>query len=98
MEKTQFADPKYFLLTTSEKPSLTTENRENLAMRLNCRRIQINPNTICLFDDAYLITLSARYRTDCGIFNPICVATFRLMTDSKFFGCSTGRSPGLAPF
>ncbi len=30
MEGTQFPDPKYSLLTTSEKPSLTSENRENL--------------------------------------------------------------------
>ena len=98
MDETEFPEPKYLLLRTSEKPSLATENRENLATRLNCRRIQFNPNTICLFDDAYLITLSARYSTDCGIFNPICVAAFRLMTNSKFFGCSTGRLTGLAPF
>jgi hypothetical protein len=29
---------------------------------------------------------------------PICFAVFRLMINSNFFGCSTGRSAGLAPF
>src|SRR5215813_15180452 len=47
---------------------------------------------------AYLITLSARYSTDCGIVTPICLAALRLTMSSKFFGCSTGRSAGLAPF
>ena len=46
----------------------------------------------------YLITLSARYSTDCGIVKPICFAALRLITKSNFIGCSTGRSPGLAPF
>src|SRR5215831_17469628 len=46
----------------------------------------------------YLITLSARYRTDCGIVRPICFAILRLMMNSNFVGCSTGKSAGLAPF
>src|SRR5215475_12736388 len=46
----------------------------------------------------YLITLSARYSTDCGIVRPICLAALRLIMKSNFFGCSTGRSAGLAPF
>ena len=44
------------------------------------------------------ITLSARYRSDCGIVTPICLAVFRLITSSNFVGCSTGRSAGLTPF
>jgi hypothetical protein len=46
----------------------------------------------------HLITRSALARTLGGIVNPICFAAFRLMTNSNFVGCSTGRSPGLAPF
>lgn len=47
MEGTQFPDPKYSLLTTSEKLSLTSENRENLATRLNCKTRQINLPGFC---------------------------------------------------
>jgi hypothetical protein len=46
----------------------------------------------------HLITLSARYSTDCGIVRPSCFAVFRLITNSNFVGCSTGRSAGLRPF
>jgi hypothetical protein len=46
----------------------------------------------------YLITLSARASTFCGIVTPICFAVLRLITSSNFVGCSTGRSAGLAPF
>ena len=31
-------------------------------------------------------------------YTPICFAVFRLITNSNFIGCSTGRSAGLAPF
>ena len=47
---------------------------------------------------SHLITLSARYSTDCGIVSPICFAVLRLMTSSNFIGCSTGRSAGFVPF
>ena len=46
----------------------------------------------------YLITLSARTSTFGGIVRPICLAALRLMISSNFFGCSTGKSAGLAPF
>src|SRR5207249_6539851 len=49
----------------------------------------------CFF---YLITLSALYKTDCGIVRPICLAALRLMINSNLTGCSTGSSAGLAPF
>src|SRR5688572_30816571 len=45
----------------------------------------------------YLITRSARASTFGGIVRPICLAVLRLMTNSNFFGCSTGMSPGLLP-
>jgi hypothetical protein len=43
------------------------------------------------------ITRSALAKTLGGMVNPICLAAFRLMMNSNFVGCSTGRSPGLAP-
>src|SRR5215475_8724022 len=46
----------------------------------------------------YRITLSALASTFGGIVRPICLAVFRLITNSNFVGCSTGRSVGLAPF
>jgi hypothetical protein len=44
------------------------------------------------------MTLSARASTFGGIVRPICLEAFRLIMNSNFFGCSTGRSPGFAPF
>jgi len=41
-----------------------------------------------------LITLSARASTFGGIVRPICFAAFKLMTNSNFVGCSTGRFSG----
>src|ERR1044071_6880941 len=46
----------------------------------------------------HLITLSALASTFGGIVRPICLAAFRLITNSNLVGCSTGRSAGLAPF
>ena len=45
----------------------------------------------------YSITSSARASTECGISIPSALAAFRLMTNSKFVGCSTGKSAGFAP-
>src|SRR5437899_1099734 len=44
------------------------------------------------------MTLSARPSTGGGIVRPRAFAVLRLTTSSNFVGCSTGRSPGLAPF
>ncbi len=46
----------------------------------------------------HLITLSALANTFGGIVKPICLAAFRLMMNSNFVGCSTGKSAGLVPF
>jgi hypothetical protein len=54
----------------------------------------LSRSAIC---DSYLIALSVFARTLLGIVNPICFAVFKLMKSSNFMGCSTGRSPGLAP-
>jgi len=43
------------------------------------------------------ITWSARASTDCGIVRPRALAVLRLMTNSNFVGCSTGRSAGFVP-
>ena len=43
------------------------------------------------------IIWSARDSTDGGIVRPRVLAVLRLITSSNFVGCSTGRSPGLAP-
>src|SRR4029453_10453718 len=47
---------------------------------------------------SHFMTLSPRASTFGGIVRPICLAAFRLMISSNFFGCSTGRSAGLVPF
>jgi hypothetical protein len=46
----------------------------------------------------YLITLSARNNTDCGMLIPNAFAVLRLMSNSNFVGCSTGKSAGFVPF
>ena len=45
-----------------------------------------------------LITLSARANRFGGIVRPIFFAAFKLMMNSNFVGCSTGRSAGFLPF
>src|SRR5882672_10145771 len=49
--------------------------------------------TLC----CHLMTRSARANTFGGIVRPICLAAFRLMMNSNFVGCSTGRSAGFLP-
>ena len=44
------------------------------------------------------MTLSALARTFGGIVSPICFAALRLMMNSNFVGCSTGRSAGFTAF
>ena len=46
----------------------------------------------------YSITWSARSSSVCGMVRPSALAVFMLMTNSNLVGCSTGRSPGFAPF
>ena len=53
------------------------------------------PTGVVLGISCYLITLPARANTFGGIISPICLAVMRLMTNSNFTGCSTGRSAGL---
>ena len=70
---------------------------QNGALLLSCAAL--SSATPCRFIPALsLITLSARASTSGGIVRPICFAALRLMTNSNFVGCSTGKSAGLAPF
>src|SRR5260370_23728959 len=46
---------------------------------------------------AYSITSSARESKAAGTARPSALAAWRLTMSSSFVGCSTGRSPGLAP-
>jgi hypothetical protein len=62
---------------------------------------QVRPgahNSILASPRDYLITRVARTSTLGGIVRPICFAAFRLMMNSNFIGCSTGRSAGVLPF
>jgi hypothetical protein len=63
---------------------------------MSARPIVSRPSSpSCLL--SHLITLSALTSTFGGIVRPICFAVLRLMMNSNFVGCSTGRSAGLAP-
>src|SRR6185436_9442689 len=53
-----------------------------------------NPSYSRLTAHAYLITLFARSSTWPGIVRPICFAAFKLITNSNFVACCTGKSPG----
>src|SRR5712692_9220787 len=57
-----------------------------------CSRDFGQPNS-----SSHWINSSAPTSIDCGIVRPRALAVLRLMTDSNFVGCSTGRSAGLAP-
>ena len=46
----------------------------------------------------HLMTLFARSSTLTGIVRSICFAALRLITNSNFVACCTGKSAGLAPF
>ena len=63
------------------------------------RSLILRRRSVQVFDsNTHLITRSALASTFGGIVTPICLAAFRLITNSNFFGCSTGRSPGLGAF
>ena len=60
-------------------------------------RVGLNFGIATLIKGQNWITLSARANTFGGIVKPICFAVFRLITNSNFVGCSTGKSAGFAP-
>ena len=104
---TRTAAAKRIICATRRSASIRRKGQ--LDARLNCTVPQLDPrdcvegeiNSIIASRFAFchhLITLSARVSTFGGIVRPICFAVFRLMINSNFLGCSTGRSAGLAPF
>ena len=48
--------------------------------------------------ECHLITLFARASTSGGIVRPICFAAFRLITNSNFVACCTGKISRLGAF
>ena len=54
------------------------------------------PIASCLLP--YLITLFPFASKSTGIVRPISFAAFKLITNSNFVACCTGKSAGLAPF
>src|SRR4026207_1700051 len=73
--------------------------REGIKGKRKERGAKRQHDSYCLtFNCPHLITRSALASTFGGIARPICLAVFKLITSSNLFGCSTGRSAGLAPF
>ena len=60
----------------------------------SCFFSRLVPHTFCLFSFDQPIRSGEHFG---GIVRPICFAVFRLITNSNFVGCSTGRSAGFAP-
>ena len=81
---TTLSGPSVFNKAAFQQIKLPGDRREQ---REGCGR---------LITSDYWIT-SARCSTDGGIVRPRPLAVLRLITSSNFEGCSTGRSPGLAP-
>src|SRR5262249_5585554 len=95
----------------SSRPALSTRqrNRDDLARTIENlsrgeqddtridHRFEYREGCQSIDEVCHLITLSARYSTDCGIVRLSAFAVLRLMTNSNVVGCSTGRSAGLAP-
>src|SRR5437660_11908049 len=85
------------------QPRLAAEATEERRLAgVGCRRLFGKALASCapahgLPHNAYWITSSARRSRDGGIVIPSALAVLRLMINSNFVGCSTGRSAGLAP-
>src|SRR4029079_16899639 len=81
---------EYFCFTSISRRQLI---RSPLPIGANSR-----PERVQQTDGAYSITSSARASSVGGTVMPSALAVLRLMTNSNFVGCSTGRSVGFAPF
>jgi len=67
---------------------------------LQCRECPLSAKSGLMHrikEQLYSITSSARPIKGSGIFNPSAFAVFRLMTNSTFVDCWTGRSAGFSP-
>ena len=67
-----------------------SKNRKLASKKFHSCVFSRNPKSKIENPKCYLMTLSARASTFGGIVRPICLAAFRLMTNSNFVGCSTG--------
>src|SRR5256885_1790459 len=74
----------------------TTEAQISLKWGRNADRAHIAVGASVVA--AQRITSSAWKSSVGGIVRPRALAVFRLITNSNFIGCSTGRLAGLAPF
>src|SRR6266436_5627663 len=63
-----------------------------------CPKSAANGLMHCNIQDRYSITSSAVATSEGGIVRPSAFALLRLTISSNLVGCSTGRSPGFAPF
>src|SRR6478672_11705551 len=61
-------------------------------------RLALNSRHSLEGQDRYSITSSAVASSEGGIVRPSAFALLRLTISSNLVGCSTGRSPGFAPF
>ena len=68
-----------------------------LAMSQKCQEATYEATYAVQQIAAYSITSSAMASTPGGMSRPSDFAVLRLMTSSNLVGCSTGKSPGLAP-
>jgi len=82
------------------------EGRYNVSVRTdaadlgdstNVPRRRSSTNLFCTAKFYHSITSSARSRIDCGTVRPSALAVLRLMTNSIFVICCTGRSAGFSP-
>src|SRR5262249_9150378 len=86
---------------TQAQPSQLGELLGLILLRLDSERRGEEHRTCASKERAavhHCMTSSARASRDGGIVSPRALAVLRLITSSNLVGCSTGRSPGLAPF
>ena len=91
--------PRQFSILDFQISDCRIEPTKELRIEMSLLHALISLNLKSAIENlkCHLMTLSARTSTFGGIVRPICLAAFRLMMNSNFIGCSTGRSAGLAP-
>src|SRR5215831_4748251 len=100
MKESHYAEPLSEGPSSAAAPRLTSRPQRGscLAHRQQVFVSLLSRQVLIRLHHSYRITLSALASTFGGIMRPICLAVFRLITNSNFVGCSTGRSEGFAPF
>ena len=87
--------PEAVLLERHVRSALKSRHRQTT---LACPVRATNGLMHCNIQDRYSITSSAVASSEGGIVRPSAFALLRLTISSNLVGCSTGRSPGFAPF